>query len=274
MRKFYRILIIVLIIIIIITYCLLIKFRILQGYERLEFILTVLGLFTTFGGAYFGAKIAGSESRKLFKQEIKMNDLQQHMNANITSLEYISEILVYFEKIKELLNSETPMHPKNISYMRSNFNGIDKLLRKLDKEEVLKDTSIIIYNDITKFSEKFYEKKNSFLYPISIDDTVKIIGGEEALKRKNNYSINWNITQSDEVESDKLNYFYNDIPSSIYSKSYQVSITETIKNNHNFFEDKLKEYKSNLKELEKLYKNMKYKNTDDLIQEYTDLYKD
>lgn len=50
----------------------------------LEIVLLSLSLFATFGGAYFGAKISGDNSRKIVQKQLILSTLEGKMEENIT----------------------------------------------------------------------------------------------------------------------------------------------------------------------------------------------
>ncbi|MBF0749786.1 hypothetical protein [Mammaliicoccus lentus] len=52
-------------------------------YETLIIILTFIGLFATFGGAYIGAKISGDNARKLYEKQKKMNKKKKLINLKL-----------------------------------------------------------------------------------------------------------------------------------------------------------------------------------------------
>lgn len=233
--------------------------------EKIETWLGVLGLVTTFGGAYIGAKIAGSESRKLFKQEMKMNDLQQHMSANITVLESIKEIGEKLLELKEIIETNTNLTPKTTRQIHDKYAYILKILKNIEKKH-LKDTSIIIYNEVVNLYSKTQEKKDLFYQPIKSDDLLNF----PCFKEKGYYSVEW---QERFVENGELKYYFRKDMTNWGQQERRVSITKVIEDNSSFFNKKSKEMKTEFKTINYIYNEMTYKNPEDLIKVYSQLYK-
>ena len=61
--------------------------------------LLFLGLFATFGGAYWGAKVSGEKASKIAKNQMIMDDLKMYSTNNREFIKRIDEC-----KIKVLIN--------------------------------------------------------------------------------------------------------------------------------------------------------------------------
>ncbi|MEN1895196.1 hypothetical protein [Staphylococcus nepalensis] len=242
---------------------------VLKKYERLEVIIGIMGLVTTFLGAYIGARIAGSESRKLFKQQIKMNDLQQNMDTNIKILEEIGKIPKHINKISDLLYGSKALYPKNIEKIKDEYKKISDVSKKV-KDENLSKSSIVIYRDVMHLTLNIHSLEDFFFRPISFSDTKKLIQNtiDDNLSPTSHYS--WSTQIFD--RENKVKYPVEDYKGEPFIKS--VSVEEIIKENPQFFKDKLGELKKRIKFLDKQFNKMTYKNLDDLINDYSKLYKD
>ncbi|PTI39958.1 hypothetical protein BU120_13330 [Staphylococcus xylosus] len=247
------------------------RFKMWKSFEQAEIVVGIVGLFTTCLGAYLGAKIAGSESRKLFKQQIKMNDLQQNMDANLLVLEKIDIIPKYIDDLNKLLNKSNVFHPKNIEKINSKYNQIRKILMEV-KDNELSKTSIVIYSDTMKFIAKVVKVEKIFLLPIPNNETEKLISNTLDEVMPDEFIYSWtsnNINQNNElvvtIRKNKGDFS---------GEENLIPIEKIVDTNKIYFDDKLKLLKSNLNHLKIAYNTMKYKNTDDLIAEYSKLYKD
>lgn len=243
------------------------KLNFLEGYERIEVIIGVLGMFATFFGAYIGAKIAGDNSRELFKQQIKMNDLQQHMDANIFVLEEVSEVSNLIKKIEINLNDKNVFYPENLEDIHTTYSEIYKILNVLKKYR-LKEASIIIYHDIFKLKAEVDKNVEIFKYPISVNETPKLIENTLKIELGKDDWVSWT---KNNFENEQLVFTQWKGPLNIERVVYKMSISEIVENNKNFFENKLETMNSSLKQINRIYNDMNYKNIEDLRSSYLEL---
>lgn len=238
-------------------------------YERLDILIGSTGMVATFFGAYIGARIAGSESRKLFKQQIKMNDLQQNMDTNIKILEEIGKIPKHVNKIIGLLYGSKAVYPKNIEKIKDEYKKISDISNKV-KDENLSKSSIVIYRDVMHLTHNIHTLEKFFFEPISFNDAKKLIQNtiDDNLSPTSHYS--WSTQIFD--RENKVGYPVEDYKDGSFIKS--VTVEEIIKENPQFFKNKLGELKKGIKFLDKQFNKMTYKNLDDLINDYSKLYKD
>lgn len=248
-----------------------INMSVLKPYEKIEIIIGITGLFTTFLGAYIGAKIAGSESRKLFKQQIKMNDLQQNMNSNLFVLEKIEIIPTYIDEINILLNKPYALHPNNIESIKNKYNQILNILNEV-KEQHLSKTSIIIYRDVMNFSNKVQNSKNLFLVPINNSDTENFVTNILNIDLSNNFMCSWYSSNFNEQNNWKI--YIRESPQDIIGKEVLIPLEKVIGYNQAFFDEKIKSLKERTKALNQEFENMVYKSNDGLINDYSKLYQD
>lgn len=269
MKAFFKIFIIGLItqllIILILT---LFRFNMWKSFEQAEVIVGILGLVTTFLGAYFGAKIAGSESRKLFKQEIKMNDLNKNMEINLNVLEDIEYVKRKIDFINELNRNSKFLEPSSLRQLQATSREADSRLESL-KNENLNKASVVLYSDI----QNFYKEFKSFNYKIQnmIDnDTTRDLFKNV---RKNEIPMELiGLWKDLYVAPDNYIYFIMDNGREEITK--KISVDLIIGENKRFFEDKKVEIKNLSHKINGSFNNMQYKNREDLIEEYTKLYKD
>lgn len=245
------------------------RFDYLKQYEKIDVTVGLMGLITTFLGAYFGAKIAGSESRKLFKQELKMNDLSKNMDINLDVLEKIEYVKKKINFINNLIRDNTCIEPNGLKQLQTTSSEINETLIKV-KDEYLSQTSIILYSDIRIFYENFNQYNNEIKRFINYDETRKLIKSVE----KNDIPIeSINLWENYFVDNNKNIFllFNNDKGEEISEK---ISVDLIIKKNKVFFDDKKEKVEKIFDNVNQSFNNMKYKNRDDLIKEYTKLYKD
>lgn len=269
MKAFFKIFIIGLIaqllIILILT---LFRFNMWKSFEQAEIIVGIIGLVTTFLGAYFGAKIAGSESRKLFKQELKMNDLSKNMDINLEVLEAVEDVKLKLDDINTL-NKTYFLDPNLTKRVKENSNEINETLNRV-KKEGLSSASVILYSDIQKFCEKFSDFNTKIHNIITIDDTkgffknIKIQGRSIfVLSLWEHYFIN----NERKIFIDTLDNAGNNIIEAI-------SVDLIIEENKSFFEEKRDAVEKLVKGINVIFNDMEYKNRNELIKAYTKLYKD
>ncbi|MEB8121765.1 hypothetical protein NGH46_06495 [Staphylococcus xylosus] len=264
------IIVIVVLLIIYYVYSNLVHSNSLKGYEKVEFILTIIGMFATFFGALIGALVAGNNSRKLFKQEIKMNDLQQHMDANIFILEEMNIIKDKIRRIESDLNKSFPFYPHILEDIKKNYEEISHKLEEL-RINHLKNASIIIYHDILQFKTIIDKHSKSFEYPISKIETEKLI--EETLNLKVS-ETNWIEWSTNYIKEDKLIYEHLRKLEDTHGNYIEIPISDIVAKNREFFDERLKELKKGIYNINNVYNFMNYRNTHDLKNEYIGLYED
>lgn len=248
-----------------------IKLNVLKPFEKLEVIIGITGLFTTFLGAYIGAKIAGSESRKLFKQQIKMNDLQKNMDSNIFVLEKLDSIPEYIKEIKIMLNKTDMFHANNLEEMKEKYKEILNVLNDVNEKELSK-SSVIIYRDVMNFIITVQSSRNLFLYPINNADCEKLVANTLDIDLPESFLCSW--TSNNFNEHKEWIVTIRRDPDDLYGDEKFIPIEKITRCNKRFFDQKLKSLKEKINYLDKEYAKMTYKSTHDLISDYSKLYKD
>ncbi|WP_225518067.1 hypothetical protein [Staphylococcus xylosus] len=244
------------------------KFDFLKQYEKIDVTVGIIGLVTTFLGAYLGAKIAGNESRKLFKQELKMNDLSKNMDVNLEVLEDIEDVKLKLDNINNL-NKTYFLDPNLTKRVKENSNKINEILNRV-KKEGLSSASVILYSDIQKLCEKFSDFNTKIHNIITTDDTkgffenIKIQGSSIfVVSLWENYFIN----NERKIFIDTLDNVGNDMLEAI-------SVDLIIEGNKSFFEEKRNAVEKLVEDIYVIFNDMEYKNRNELIKAYTKLYKD
>lgn len=241
------------------------KFNFLKQYEKIDVTVGIMGLLTTSLGAYLGAKIAGNESRKLFKQELKMNDLSKNMDVNLTVLENIEFVKRKLDNINHL-NSNYSLEPDITKRVKDTAKEIKVKLTEIKKEN-LSSASVILYSDIQKFCEKY-----NYIF-IKLDDIININDTRKLLKNINKViDPNTSVNSWEKYPVCKNGNIY--IENSQNDDLEPISVDLIIEENKDFFEQKRNEVKKLIDDINVVFNNMEYKNRNDLIKEYTKLYKD
>ncbi|MEX6218651.1 hypothetical protein [Mammaliicoccus sciuri] len=126
-------------------------------YETLVIVISFVGIFATFGGAYLGAKIAGNQSNKLFEKQIKIQS-NKDRNKLIIRIRLSMDYIVKF------------IH--HISGYYSNQVLSNRIY--LNKSEFL-NVNYTIHDENNDFNSRFYkivnEKPDSY---IQLPEKVKI----------------------------------------------------------------------------------------------------
>ncbi|MEN2033261.1 hypothetical protein [Staphylococcus hominis] len=137
------------------------KFQgLLEGSELLKIIISTIALFTTFGGAYFGAKISGENSLKLAKKQLIMEDLKEHSKNDRKVLNDINEP-VTSELIQNVNNYDIPLTIAGFFLKRRNIIKLNNLLNDILSSYELSQSvyyPLEIYRTTVNKYEKLYEK--------------------------------------------------------------------------------------------------------------------
>lgn len=145
----------------------------------LEIVLLSLSLFATFGGAYFGAKISGDNSRKIVQKQLILNTLEGKMEENITIVNKFYNLrnkiyslsgmfirrLDIFEIFEILKYKHTYSHP--LIYITPSIIKIIQELERFEEEcseerLIGGNISIPIIKDIEEVKHQLYNLKGVF----------------------------------------------------------------------------------------------------------------
>ena len=140
--------------------------------DSLSLIIAFIGIFTTFGGAYLGAKISGDNSRKLYEQQRRekekevVNKIDLIVNINLIKVRSHSKIA---ENTKEILYVRHDDHRSYEEIMNNNIMYIDELIDGYAKPtiELLEDKEIHKGNPrLYKSLLKMFNECNRMYYHI------------------------------------------------------------------------------------------------------------
>ena len=149
-----------------------------------EIALLFLGLFATFGGAYWGAKVSGEKASKIAKNQMIMDDLKMYSNNNREFIKRIDEC-----KIKVLINE---VHHKGKLSDVLEFQVYKVNVRKLYKE--VADCTMIHKGELSHsvfYPFELYKIKLSILdnYVTEINNKM-VVKYREIIYREINKKIN------------------------------------------------------------------------------------
>ncbi|MEB2861210.1 hypothetical protein SJH87_11275 [Staphylococcus sp. GCP4] len=117
--------------------------------EILQIIISIVGLFATFGGAYLGAKISGQIARDNMLDEIRLNKYNElermNLEYQLSQLRYIHEktTILYFDIQKigdfifyiiEDVYRNLEISEKNIEYLATEFEKITESIKVVNNE--------------------------------------------------------------------------------------------------------------------------------------------
>lgn len=107
------------------------KFQdLLNGDELLKIIVSIMALFTTFGGSYLGAKISGENAIKLSKKENMINNLRGNLKTTSNLLDDFKKQGLRKE-LENLLNNYKFEHSVELNEYKINFDKFKKNIKVL-----------------------------------------------------------------------------------------------------------------------------------------------
>ena len=172
------------------------KFQsLLEGSELLKIIISTIALFTTFGGAYFGAKISGENSLELAKKQLIMEDLKEHSKNDRKVLNDINET-VTSDLIQNVNNYDIPITIAGFFLKRRNIKKLNKSLTNILSNYELSQSvyyPLEIYRATVNKYEKLYEKiceEITEKYEEMINCDLKDLYGENKYLKKIYYNLN------------------------------------------------------------------------------------
>lgn len=235
-----------------------------------EISLLFIGLFATFGGAYWGAKISGENSKEIFKQDLKLRNIENNITGNIGVLRNIEKIKIEIDENNKLNdNNET-----NKYYIQSNFLDSSKHIEEMDKiAEEIKDhhidkASLIINIDFDDLYENIKAlkkiKNDLFEYKLREEMCNKFLEDGETLNRP---LPEWGDFRV--IKSEKICIL---IVDGVEPVNKYVSIDDFYMKNQNIFDNAKKDIMIEMKKITKSYDNMKYKSRKDLKEQFNILF--
>ncbi|MDW4047790.1 hypothetical protein QI177_08380 [Staphylococcus saprophyticus] len=235
-----------------------------------EIALLFLGLFATFGGAYWGAKISGENSKEIFKQDLKLRNIENNITGNIGVLRNIEKIKIEIDENNKLNdNNET-----NKYYIQSNFLDSSKHIEKMDKiaEEIkghhIDKASLIINIDFDGLYENVKAlkkiKNDLFEYKLREEMCNKFLEDGEKL--------NFPLPEWGDFSVIKSEKICIPIVVGVEPDNKYVSIDDFYMKNQNIFDNAKKDIMIEMKKITKSYDNMKYKSRKDLKEQFNILF--
>lgn len=238
--------------------------------EVLPIIISIFGLFATFGGAYLGAKISGENSKEIFKKDLKLRNIENNITGNIAVLKNIEKIKTEIDENNKLNdNNET-----NKYYIQSNFLDSSKHIEEMDKiAEEIKDqhidkASLIINIDFDGLYENIKALKNIkndlFEYKLREEMCNKFLEDGEKLNRPLAEWGDFRVIKSKKicipiVDGVEPDYKY-------------VNIDDFYMKNQEIFDNAKKDIMIEMKKITKSYDDMKYKTRKDLKEQFNILF--
>lgn len=247
--------------------CLALKF----GLENpFEIALLFLGLFATFGGAYWGAKISGENSKEIFKKDLKLRNIENNITGNIAVLKNIEKIKTEIDENNKLNdNNET-----NKYYIQSNFLDSSKHIEEMDKiaEEIkdqhIDEASLIINIDFDGLYENIKAlkkiKNDLFKYKLREEMCNKFLEDGEKL---NHPLAEWGDFRV--IKSKKICI---PIVVGVEPDYKYVNIDDFYMKNQEIFDNAKKNIMIEMKKITKSYDDMKYKSRKDLKEQFNILF--
>ncbi|MDT0655114.1 MULTISPECIES: hypothetical protein [Staphylococcus] len=234
--------------------------------NTLPIMISIISLFTTFGGAYLGAEISGHNARELFEKDIKLRDIENHLSANIKVLEKINESTQKLFQLKEIVNKDNYYHPYNLRKCADIINKVNSNYDEI-KDKHLYNASLIIYIDFEELHKrvKTLNIVNEFNNSIKTEELIR----EELNKEeKLNTSILWNFVNIDE-SSDTIPVELVSPNNDIYIKNLKIENIykgskdkfECIRDNINIGIEKWLEY----------YETMEFSSIEDFYRMYKEV---
>lgn len=247
--------------------CLALKF----GHENsFEIALLFLGLFATFGGAYWGAKISGENSKEIFKKDLKLRNIENNITANIGVLKNIEKIKIEIDENNKLNdNNETKKY-----YIQSNFletsNHIEKMYKIAEEivDHHIDKASLIINIDFDSLYENIKElkevKDNLFEYKLREEMCNKfLVKGEK---------LNPPIPEWGHFRLKKSKEICIPIIDGVEPVNKYVYINDFYMENRKVFDNAKQDIMKEMKKITNSYDNMKYKSRKDLKEQFNNLF--
>lgn len=171
-----------------------------EVYESMQISLSVLGLLTTFGGAYLGAKVAGESNAKISKDERRKTEERHKKKGNFIKSDFVNECN---EVLKRFRNKDVKgklILPDKEIYLVSDFK--EEVYEKVDKDYLKRiDQMVNTFNDYRVSDSFFYLEDKDIKHFNSIvkelnDIFTKILFLNELIEE--------GISQEEEIFSKKV----------------------------------------------------------------------
>lgn len=230
--------------------------------EKIRMFILYISMFTTFGGAYLGAKISGQNAKRLYENDLKIRDIENHMSANIKVLNEITNSKELIDEVRNTMYKPDFFYPYNLNKIRSNITSIKEVFSALEKETINKASlSINIdFDDLNHQTTELYNILKKEFFGEKQPDLKKFIDDDEELLSSEMWLYHQtNIGQKKIFLSVKKG---NDI------LEKEVDMMEIYQNNQKIFSEKIVNIGVQVGEWINSYYNMEYKTKDDLKKVY------
>jgi len=171
-----------------------------ETYQSLQVLLSVLGLLTTFGGAYLGAKVAGESNAKISKDERKRTEERHKKKGNFIKSDFVDECNEVLKRFRNKdVKGKLKLPDKEI-YLISDFK--EEVYEKVDKDYLKRiDQMVNTFNDYRVSDSFFYLEDKDIKHFNSIvkelnDISTKILFLNELVEE--------GISQEEEIFSKKV----------------------------------------------------------------------
>lgn len=273
----------------IITFVIALNYIYLDLYTSLTLSISVASLFSTFGGAFLGAKVSGEYATKTMKEQLKMSELINNSENNINFLNDLSirsNILLHINKTE---NKELEII-KNTFNWQVFINNIGGLLNLID--DSFKTSSIIRINYNSLYKSLCVFSRNYDLYISDLESLIKKYIIDEHHKNEEDITIRLNPELRDLIIQNHMNskdlilvnydvydieyeykHFSRDKMKIKYNNKEMIDFNKVINSKLNDFKTTYNKCLESETSLLKTYNNMIFKNVNDYNEYITDFYK-
>lgn len=113
--------------------------------DSLSLIIAFIGIFTTFGGAYLGAKISGENAVNLSKNQMIIEDLKQYQINNKNFIEDIEKSDVFNKNVQLIKEIRSIENLFDVFKCKNALNELSEYLQKLDRNYKGNLSNIVYY---------------------------------------------------------------------------------------------------------------------------------
>ncbi|AUJ74299.1 hypothetical protein SE1UMMC_07930 [Staphylococcus epidermidis] len=241
------------------------KFKNVKGI--LQIIISIVGLFATFGGAYLGAKISGDNAKELFEKDIKIRDIENHLSVNLNVLEKINVCKDKLVEVNNTLEDEKFYHPCNFKKYKENIESVSNLLNEI-QDKYINCASLIInmdFDSLYNFFQEVYETK----YIIKTEKTQAFLLNYFDKQQINSETRMWHdFAEYNSTSNDCIFPNIIDIPA---ENNEGISVKEIYEDNSECFESIKKELQNSVKKWLEQYEIMEFKTKEDIYRIYKEV---
>ena len=230
--------------------------------EQIRMYILYIGMFTTFGGAYLGAKISGQNAKKLYENDLKIRDIENHMSANIKVLNEITNSKKILEEVKNILEDSDYFYPHNLLKIWTDNSKVNESFKEIENE-IINKASLSINIDFDNLLNQTVNLNNTVKGKLSDSGEsyiIQFLDDDETLLTLGNW-----IYYQTQQNQEKLIVNVQKNGDTVLK---EISIKEIFNKNKNIFADKHTTIYGEVIEWLNCYNNMEYKTKDDLKKVY------